>query len=53
LQHHQALFREDTKRQELIKQKQAEAQKNQAAPKKQETSGATVEEIDDAEAKRI
>lgn len=50
---HIHLFKEDTKRQELVKQKQAEAlakQKAAQAPKKEET---TVEEIDDEEAKKI
>ena len=49
LTHHQALFREDTKRQELIKQKQAEVK----APKQEVQTGATVEEINDDEATKI
>lgn len=55
MEKHIALFREDTKRQELIRQKQAEEKAKQEAKKKSEEagSGATVEEIDDEEAQRI
>jgi hypothetical protein len=54
---HKKLYNEDTKRKELIKKKQEEEKAKKAAaqpkptPKVQE--GATVEEIDDEEAKRL
>jgi len=51
---HVALFKADTQRQELIKQKvQEKAQKEQPQAKPKEPEGATVEEIDEEEAKRI
>lgn len=55
MEKHIALFREDQKRQELIKKKQAEEKaKKEAAKKANEAgSGATVEEIDEDEAKKI
>ena len=54
---HKKLYSEDTKRQALIKQKQDEERAKraaaEAAKKKPEPEGATVEEIDDEEAKRL
>ena len=55
---HKKLYREDTKRQELIKEKQDEERAKitaaQAAKAKPvDADGATVEEIDDEEAKRL
>ena len=56
---HQKLYKEDTKRQELIKKKQDEEKAKvlaaQAAKAKPvvNTDGATVEEVDDEEAKKI
>lgn len=52
MEKHIALFREDTKRQELIKKKQMEEKAKLEAKKKAEEpgGGATIEEIDDEEA---
>lgn len=54
---HKKLYKEDTKRQELIKQKQDEERAKRAAEAakkaKPAEAGATVEEIDDEEAKRL
>ena len=47
------MFKEDTKKQELIKQKQAELAAKKNPTPKQEESGATVEEINDDEAQKI
>ena len=51
MEKHIALYREDKKRQELVKQKQAEEKAKKEAAKKaaEAESGATVEEIDDEE----
>lgn len=55
-----ALFLQDKKRQDLIKEKQAEKKAKEEAAKAKETvkekpkgDGATIEEIDDEEAKKI
>ena len=49
------LFRQDKVRQEVIAQKQAEmkAKSETALPKQVITEGATIEEIDDDEAKKL
>lgn len=58
MKHHAELFGQDKQRQELIKQKQEQARaqatkETPVIPPTQEAAGATVEEIDDDEAKRI
>ena len=55
---HRELYKQDTKRQEAIKKKQDEEKAKQAAKAKEAAAakkeeGATVEEIDEEEAKRI
>ena len=57
MEKHMALFRDDKKRQDIIAAKQAEmkAQTAKTLPKQviTESSGATIEEIDDEEAKKL
>lgn len=55
MEKHMDLFRQDKVRQEVIAQKQAEmkAKSETALPKQVITEGATIEEIDDDEAKKL
>ena len=55
MEKHMDLFRQDKVRQEVIAQKQAEmkSKTDKALPKQVITEGATIEEIDDDEAKKL